>query len=325
MHTFSAISGFCACLCLWLLCHNITLPTTTNVKRDLAGSVKKCSKVGDFNKQSDPEDEDSCLLVTEPSPYIEVLVATLVGVPLGGSRRKPDKLGIMSEIPGPYNHTARYYGNDWPYAGYTMIGYKRMENFRSAIEEVNRNNILGAIVELGVWRGGAMIMAAGILKEAQIRRPLYLFDAFGSLPAGSYGNASKFLAVPQDEVKKAFEFFHLYDPDIVHFVPGVFEKSLVPWEARSDLVAVLRIDANFYKSHQDAMYAFWDKVPVGGIIIFDDVFGNKNVMRFWQDFKTDQNLIEEMVRIDHFSGWFRKKSAAKLDFKKKHLLKDLSR
>ena len=35
-------------------------------------------------------------------------------------------------------------------------------------------------------------------------------------------------------------------------------------------IAVLRLDGNFYSSHEDSLYAFWDFVPAGGIFIFDD-------------------------------------------------------
>ena len=39
-----------------------------------------------------------------------------------------------------------------PY-GFTMVGLTRLENFRAAINEVNRQGIPGDIMELGVWRG----------------------------------------------------------------------------------------------------------------------------------------------------------------------------
>lgn len=226
---------------------------------------------------------------------------------------------------GPYDALTRRFGNDWPPYGYTMIGMERLQNFMCAINEINRNEIEGAIMEFGVWRGGAMLMAAAIQKEQNTNRDLYLFDAFGKVGDQSYGQSSDFLSVSLDTVQSHFQFFGVFDPKRVHFVKGLFRDSVVAWTSRSDPVAVLRVDGNFYDSYQDVLYAFYDKVPVGGIVIFDDVFSHQPVMECWQDFKKDQGLPEELVRIDEHSGWFRKKKGIKVDMTRKHPPKDVNK
>ena len=59
----------------------------------------------------------------------------------------------------------------------------RLRNFRAAILDVHHNSIPGAVVELGVWRGGAMVLAAAVLQELPLesRRQLHLFDAFAGV------------------------------------------------------------------------------------------------------------------------------------------------
>ena len=199
-----------------------------------------------------------------------------------------------------------------------------MENFRAAINEVNRNKIYGCIMELGVWRGGAMILAAALQKEAQISRNLYLFDAFGELPNDGYGESRDYLAVDINTVIDAFKTFGVFENDRVHFVKGVFENTTLEWQNRSDSIAVLRVDGNFYDSYQDAMYAMYENVPVGGIVIFDDIMSHPSVMRFWKDFKKDQDLPEDLVQIDDHSAWFRKIKAFKVDLSKKHKGQDVN-
>ena len=73
-------------------------------------------------------------------------------------------------------------------------------------------------------------------------------------------------------------------------------------------VALLRVDANFYGSYQDALYGLYDRVPVGGFVIFDDVMTHPEVMRCWLDFKGDQGLPEDLVRVDLASAFFRKRA-----------------
>ena len=54
------------------------------------------------------------------------------------------------------------------------------------------------------------------------------------------------------------------------------------------------------------MYYLYERVPVGGYIIWDDILTHKKVKRFWADFKREQGLPEEMVRIDSDASYFRK-------------------
>ena len=86
-------------------------------------------------------DVDKCLLYEPPqSAFIELVMQTVVGTPIQG--RCNGGQGGCSKY-APYVEKDRLYGNDWPPFGYTMIGKKRLENFRCAIQEVDRNNIPG--------------------------------------------------------------------------------------------------------------------------------------------------------------------------------------
>jgi hypothetical protein len=56
-----------------------------------------------------------------------------------------------------------------------------------------------------------------------------------------------------------------------------------------------------------------ESVPVGGIVIFDDVMSHPPVTRCWTDFKREQNLTENLQQIDRHSAWFRKERVVKID------------
>jgi hypothetical protein len=262
-----------------------------------------------------------CLIYEKPSAYIDLLMKVLVGTPLEGSctLRVPNCKAIV-----PYKHEDRQYGLDWPPFGYTMAGIARVENFRAAILEVNRNSIPGSIMELGVWRGGAMIMAAGVCKDAGVARDLYVIDAFEAIPG--YGGSTSFLENSMADVQSYFDFFGLND-DKVHFVKGLFKDSLPAFgkENNNRPIAVLRVDGNFYDSYSDALYNLYESVPIGGIVIFDDVMSHPPVQRFWSDFQADQEISESLNRIDEHSAWFRKTKAVKLDHSKRHAPQDVNK
>jgi hypothetical protein len=241
----------------------------------------------------------------------------VLGFPRFGACKMFSPGGCRKTI--PYNPIQRAYGNDWPPTGFTMIGNERLEQFRAAIEEVNRKGIPGAIVEMGVWRGGAMIMAAACQKEymlagGTINRDLFLFDAFEEIPKEAYGEIGDFLFNSEKDVGDTFESFGLKDANI-HFMKGLFQKTAPKIETNPLLkqIAVYRIDGNYYDSYHDALYYGYEKVPVGGIVIFDDVMSHPPVMRAWEDFKKDQGLPENLNRIDTHSTWFRKEKYIKVD------------
>eukprot|EP00957_Ditylum_brightwellii_P028150 2125390-Ditylum_brightwellii.AAC.1 len=274
------------------------------------------------NRKQPSRDSDECLLNIPPDPYMKIVLDVLVGFPNAGSCNfstgcKPPHV--------PYDKMKRQYGLDWPPYGFTMTGKERLNNFRAAINEVNRNKIEGAIAEFGVWRGGAMIMAAAVQKhdDTALDRDLYLFDAFQSF--GGYGKSEDYLAVSIEQVKSNFESFGLLHNDKLHFIKGLFQDTVKDWVDRDDTIAVLRVDGNFYESYQDVLYAVFMNVPVGGIVIFDDVMSHKDVMECWIDFKSDHGIPEELVQIDFHSAWFRKTNDTHIDQSKKRKTANLKK
>ena len=202
-----------------------------------------------------------------------------------------------------------------------MVGTTRLDNFRAAIEEVDRKGIPGCIVELGVWRGGAMVVAAAITEESKIKRDLHLFDAFENIPG--YHRAQNFLSVSMKDVQNAFNTFDVMR-DNIYFHKGLFKYTVPSWN-KTSTIAVLRIDGNFYDSYQDALYYMYESVPVGGIVIFDDIFSHASVKRCWADFKADHGLTEDLNRIDLHSAWFRKEIDVQIDMSKMHQPKDANK
>jgi hypothetical protein len=133
----------------------------------------------------------------------------------------------------------------------------------------------------------------------------------------------KYLAVPLDKVQ---DYFTRYNANInpVKYHKGLFKDSIPPFVAENPnmKIAVLRIDGNYYDSYQDAMYYLYPLVPVGGIVIFDDVMTHAVVMRFWLDFKQDYSLQEELIQIDKHSAWFEKSADITIDLSKMRSAQD---
>ena len=223
----------------------------------------------------------------------------------------------------PYERELRERGTDWPTLGLTMVGHVRLRQLRRAIEEVVARGVPGDIVELGTWRGGAMIYAKAVLHVAERDdaaargggappRRVILFDAFDTA-VQQYTHMAEYLSASAASVRASFEKFELWDGRVV-IVAGLFEDALPRFDPAAR-VAVLRVDCNFYACHQDALYHLYERVPVGGIVIFDDILAHGELLRFWVEFKTEQGLREVLVRAgDDNCAWFRKEADVALDW-----------
>ena len=117
--------------------------------------------------------------------------------------------------------------------------------------------------------------------------------------------------VSEADVKHNFDKYQVLD-DNVHFYKGLFKDTVSIFQGQ---LAVLRIDSNFYDSYQEVLYYLYPKVPVGGIVIFDDILTHRAVMQCWNDFKTDQGLPEDLTPIDDDATWFQTTVAIDVDFK----------
>jgi hypothetical protein len=164
-----------------------------------------------------------------------------------------------------------------------------------------------------------MILAAAVVKESHSNRDLYLYDAFEMIPG--YGGHKWYLYNSQEDVEHNFDLFSLLNRNI-HFVKGFFLDTVSQW-TKGKPIAVLHVHENFYDSYSDIMYAMYEDVAVGRIVIFDDVMSHRAVMNFWVDFINDQGIKEELNRIDKHSAWFRKRDAVQIDSLKKHPPQDV--
>jgi len=223
-----------------------------------------------------------------------------------------------------FNALDRYCGREGLASnGWTMIGLVRLRNIAQLMLDVLSKNIPGDYAELGVWRGGTGIFTRAILDSMELmgqsRRLVHLFDAF-DLMVPSYNPWTRLtLAVNPQDIVTWFELYGV-DHHKVQFYRGLFKRTLPKFyeeHRASELkIAVLRIDANFHDSYQDALFYLYEFVPVGGYVIFDDVMTHPGATKAWLEFQSTQRLQEELIQIDSESAYFQKLQEIQVDFSK---------
>lgn len=171
------------------------------------------------------------------------------------------------------------------------------------VERVAREGLPArSIVEAGVWRGGASIYAAAVLRneleaiDSGASWQVILCDSFKGLPLSSSHEDDDWwwhqnqLRVGKSEVSEVIR-AHFPDmpvlepteqrPDghkvvarlvqgFVHDSMPVVQASLPPLGTPEGDIAILRIDLDMYEAYIDTLYGLAERVPPGGFMVMDD-------------------------------------------------------
>jgi O-methyltransferase len=196
-----------------------------------------------------------------------------------------------------------------------MIGLRRLDNLQQCITDVLDHEVPGDIIETGVWRGGAMIFARGVLKAfGDTQRTVWCADSFEGLPrpnADAYPadrddlhHIDQMLAVSLEQVRSNFQRYGLLDAQ-VRFLKGWFRDTLPT--APIESIAVLRLDGDMYESTIDALGALYSKLSVGGYVIIDD-YGWPACKQAVEDYRRDNRINDRVIEIDASGAYWQRTS-----------------
>ena len=220
-----------------------------------------------------------------------------------------------------FDENLRSIGKDSPSSAHTMIGLKRLDNLQFCIEDVISNGVKGDLIETGVWRGGATILMRAILKVNDVTdRRVWVADSFAGLPppdphkypedAGDRHHTRKELAVSLEEVRSNFERYGLLD-DQVRFLKGWFRDTLPAAPIRQ--LAVVRLDGDMYESTMEALAVLYPKLVIGGYLIVDDYNAVEGCRKAIHDYRSRNNITDEMIPIDWTGVYWKKTSDIQSD------------
>lgn len=200
----------------------------------------------------------------------------------------------------PYSEQMRIDGSDWPSAGHTMIGLRRLAHLEQCVVSVVTEDIPGDLIECGAWRGGACILMRAVLEEWNVLdRMVWVADSFQGLPRESDGNDK--LMISQAQVAANFRAYGLLDEQ-VGFIPGWFHESL-PGPVRK--LALLRLDGDQYESQLPALERLYPLLSKGGFVIIDDYPGISETVRAVYEYRQRME-ISTPIQQAGAAGWWRK-------------------
>lgn len=180
----------------------------------------------------------------------------------------------------------------------TMVSVNHLNFLKSIITKINDENILGDIVECGVWKGGCSMWMMICQKKYNMARNFYLYDTFDGMTFPDSDKDSKNAVVIYNNIKEGvferpYDKWHkekkwafapielvktnvnltFYDESKIIYVIGDVCTTLnttVPLE-----ISILRLDTDWYNSTKKELDVLFPLVVKNGYIIIDDYYAWK--------------------------------------------------
>ena len=178
----------------------------------------------------------------------------------------------------------------------SMLSQRRLYVLFALVDLMNHQAVEGALVECGVWRGGAVGMMACATRLRGSMRDLHLFDAFADVcepdlavdgerairEVGGVDHAQGRLRSVTgfydrrgghgtiEACRRLLEDALGYPPARIHFHPGWFQDTLTGELPGLERIALLRLDADWYASTKVCLDRLYDRVAEGGVVMADD-------------------------------------------------------
>ena len=153
----------------------------------------------------------------------------------------------------------------------TLVDFYRCWELWTLVQQTAK--LSGAIIEIGVWRGGTGALLAKQAAECGIKDPVYLCDTFcGVVKAGSNDTVYKG-GEHADTSRSIVEnlLFQRMGLENVRLLEGVFpDETAQLIEDDSQMFRLCHIDVDVYDSARDVANWVWDRMVIGGILVFDD-------------------------------------------------------
>lgn len=151
---------------------------------------------------------------------------------------------------------------------YTLVDKYRCFELWQLVAETAKLN--GALIEIGVWRGGSGALIAKKAKLEGINDKIYLCDTFkGVVKAGIYDISYKGREHADTSKETVNELIQKLNLDNVKLLVGIFpdETSKI---IMNEKFRFCHIDVDVYQSAKDIFDWLWARLVIGGVMVFDD-------------------------------------------------------
>jgi O-methyltransferase len=152
----------------------------------------------------------------------------------------------------------------------------------------------GDFLEVGVWRGGTGALLSDAAARIDDGRHVYLADTFRGVvkagPKDDYYKGGEHADTSRETVE---ELLADLDTDNYTILEGIFPEDTAA-SIPPGPIALCHVDVDVYQSARDVTEWVWPRLPVGGVVIYDDYgfYGCEGVTALGgEEFERDDRLF----------------------------------
>jgi len=180
----------------------------------------------------------------------------------------------------------------------TLVDIWRCHELWSLLGEVA--DVPGAIIEVGVWRGGSGCLMAKRAAELGFSEPVYLCDTWkGVVKTGAVD--TYYRDGKHDDTSKEIVDTLVSDMGLtnVRTLQGIFPDDTAD-QVDDDTFRLCHIDVDVYQSASDVLDWVWPKLSTNGLVVFDD-YGFPACPGITR-FVDEQRMLDDRLVLHNLNG-----------------------
>jgi len=180
---------------------------------------------------------------------------------------------------------------------YTLVDLYRCYELWQLVEQTKK--LEGSLIEIGVWRGGSGALIAKKANLMGIKDKVYLCDTFsGVVKAGDKDTRYKGGEHSDTSIDIVNQVISTLNLDNLEILVGIFPDETGQYINSDEYFRFCHIDVDVYQSAKEIVEWIWERLVVGGVIVFDDYgfHGCDGITRFVDSerIKNDRLVIHNL-------------------------------
>lgn len=181
---------------------------------------------------------------------------------------------------------------------FTLVDKYKAYSLYMLVQQVSK--LKGALIEIGVWRGGSGLLIAKRAEMCGIEDNIYLCDTFsGVVKAGESDPdfvGGEYADTSSEAVKALINDFNIRNTFVLE---GIFPDETASM-VRDKQIRFCHIDVDTYQSAKDILDWVWPRLCNGGILVYDD-FGFPKTRGIRKHVEEQLNMPDRIV-IHNLTG-----------------------
>jgi O-methyltransferase len=152
----------------------------------------------------------------------------------------------------------------------------------------------GAILEVGVWRGGTGALMAKRAAAFGDKDRIYLCDTFeGVVKAGGRDTLYKGGEHSDTSLQVVEDLLRKLEVPNTRILKGIFPEQTAHLIEPDTRFRLCHIDVDVYQSAKDSMAWIWDRMVPGGVVVFDDygIKGIEGITRYVNELAAESDRL----------------------------------